>query len=103
MKNVSLKNVLLAIVFTLLTILSMISVTAYAEVAMNGTIDETDWEHWFEDDSEPPVVNVTWCNDSDHLNIGIMTDDTNENSDVLEFAFRRPHFIGNRSRRIPGI
>lgn len=88
MINIYLKQRLLAIVFTLLTILSTISVAVYAEVAINGTIDEADWEHWFEDDSESPVINVYWCNDSNNLYIGILTDDTNENKDVLEFAFR---------------
>jgi len=88
MKNVSLNKRLLAIEFTLLIVFSMNLVTAFAEVDMNGTIDEADWNHWIKDDSEPPVVNVSWCTDSDYLFIGIMTDDANENSDVLEFAFR---------------
>jgi hypothetical protein len=88
MKKISLKKRLSTIVLTLLIILPMVSVTAYAEVIVNGTIDEADWEHWFEDDSDSPIVDVYWYNDSDYLYIGLVTDDTNENSDVLEFAFR---------------
>ena len=88
MKNVSLKKMLLMIAFILMTVFSMNLVTAFAEVDVNGIIDEADWRYWLKDDSEPPIVDVYWCTDPDHLYIGLMTDDANENSDVLEFAFR---------------
>lgn len=88
MKKIYLKKRLLTIVLTLLTILSLNPVAAYAEVVVDGTIDETDWDHWFKDDSDSPIVDVYWCTDSDYLYLGILTDDTNENNDVLEFAFR---------------
>ena len=88
MKNISVKKRLLTIIFTMLTLFSMSLVTANAEVTLNGTIDEADWNHWFKDDSESPIVDVYWTNSSDYLYIGIMTDDINENNDVLEFAFK---------------
>lgn len=88
MKSVGVKKRLLAIVFALITIFSMNMVTAYAEVMLNGTVDEADWNYWFTDDLGSPVVDVYWSNNSDYLYIGLVTDDTNENSDYLEFAFK---------------
>ncbi len=88
MKSVVLKKRLVAIVFAMVTIFSMNLVTASAELLLNGTVDEADWEYWFTDDSGSPVVDVYWSNNSDYLYIGIVTDDTNENSDYLEFAFK---------------
>ncbi len=87
MKSVGVKR-LLAIVFTIITIFSMNTVIAYAELILDGTVDETDWNYWFTDDSGAPVVDMYWTNNSDYLYIGIVTDDTNENSDYLEFAFK---------------
>lgn len=88
MKTLGTKKRMLAIVFALITIFSMNMVTAYAELVLNGTVDETDWNYWFTDDSGPPVIDVYWTNNSDYLYIGIVTDDTNENNDYLEFAFK---------------
>ena len=88
MKSVGLNKRLLAIVFALITIFSMNMVTAYAEVLLDGTVDEADWNYWFTDDSGSPVVDVYWSNNSDYLYIGMVTDDANENSDYLEFAFK---------------
>lgn len=88
MKRVGVNKRLLAIVFALITIFSMNMVTAYAEVLLDGTVDEGDWNYWFTDDSGSPVVDVYWSNNSDYLYIGMVTDDANENSDYLEFAFK---------------
>ena len=88
MKSVGVNKRLLAIVFALITIFSMNMVTAYAEVLLDGTVDEADWNYWFTDDSGSPVVDVYWSNNSDYLYIGMVTDDANENSDYLEFAFK---------------
>ena len=84
----TIKRRLLAIVFALLTIFSISIVAVNAAVTMDGTIDEGDWNFWFKDDSEQPVVDVYWITDADYLYIGLVTDDANENKDVLEFAFR---------------
>jgi hypothetical protein len=102
MKNTYVKKRILALILATLTIFSMNMVIVYAEVTLNGTVDETDWDHWFKDDSESPIVDVYWANSSDYLYIGIVTDDTNENIDVLEFAFKaseEDHWI----QIIPGI
>ena len=88
MKNVGGKKRLMAIVFAMVTLFSMNIVTAYAELVLNGTVDEAEWNYWFTDDSGSPVIDVYWFNNSDYLYIGIVTDDTNENSDYLEFAFK---------------
>ena len=88
MKNVGVNKRLLAIVFAMITLFSMNIVTASADPVLNGVIDEDDWNYWFTDDSGPPVVDVFWSNNSDYLYIGIVTDDTNLNSDYLEFAFK---------------
>ena len=88
MTSVGITKRLLAIVFAMITIFSMNMVTVNAELMLNGTVDEADWNYWFTDDSGPPVVDMYWTNNSDYLYIGIVTDDTNENSDYLEFAFK---------------
>jgi len=88
MKSMSVKKRLLAIVFAMITIFSMNMVTTYAEVLLDGTVDEADWNYWFKDDSESPFVDVHWFNNSEYLYIGMVTDDANENSDYLEFAFK---------------
>ncbi len=87
MKNVGVMR-LLAIVLAMITLFSINIVTASADPVMNGVVDEADWNYWFTDDSGPPVVDVFWSNTSDYLYIGIVTDDTNVNSDYLEFAFK---------------
>jgi hypothetical protein len=81
------KKRLLAILFVMLTI-SVSTIAANAAITMDGTIDESDWNHWFTDDSEQPVVDAYWSTDTDYLYIGIVTDDTDENKDVFELAFR---------------
>lgn len=88
MKHVGVNKRLLAIFFAMITIFSINMVTAYAELTLNGSVDEGDWNYWFTDDSGSPIVDVYWTNNSDYLYIGIVTDDTNENSDYLEFAFK---------------
>ena len=88
MKSIGVNKRLLAIVFAMITIFSMNMVTAYSEVLLDGTVDEADWNFWFTDDSGSPVVDVYWSNNSDYLYIGMVTDDANENSDYLEFAFK---------------
>jgi hypothetical protein len=88
MKNVGVNKRLLAIVFAMITLFSMNIVTASADPVLNGVVDEVEWNYWFTDDSGPPIVDVYWTNNSDYLYIGIVTDDTNENSDYLEFAFK---------------
>ena len=84
----TIKKRLLGILFALLTIFSVSIVAVNAAVTMDGTIDEGDWNFWFKDDSEQPVVDAYWATDADYLYIGLVTDDANENKDVLEFAFR---------------
>jgi hypothetical protein len=86
--NGTIKKRLLGILFALLTIFSVSIVAVNAAVTMDGTIDEGDWNFWFNDDSEQPAVDVYWATDADYLYIGLVTDDANENKDVLEFAFR---------------
>ncbi len=88
MKSVGITKRLLVIVFAMITIFSMNMATVNAELMLNGTVDETEWNYWFTDDSGPPVVDMYWTNNSDYLYIGIVTDDTNDNSDYLEFAFK---------------
>jgi hypothetical protein len=88
MKSMSVKKRLLSIVFAMITIFSMNMIAAYAEVLLDGTVYEADWNYWFTDDSESPIVDVHWFNNSEYLYIGIVTDDSNENIDVLEFAFK---------------
>jgi hypothetical protein len=88
MKKMCVKRRFFAIIFALITIFSMNVVTAYAELMLDGTVDEADWNYWFTDDSGSPAVDVHWSNNSDYLYIGMVTDDMNENSDYLEFAFK---------------
>ena len=88
MKNVGIKKRVLAVFFTMITIFSMNMVTAYAEVLLDGTVNETDWNYWFTDDSDSPIVDVYWSNNIDYLYIGMVTDDSIENIDILEFAFK---------------
>ena len=88
MKSIGITKRLLVIVFAMMTIFSMNMVIAYAELMLNGSVDEADWNYWFTDDSGSPVVDVYWSDNSDYLYIGIVTDDSNENSDYLEFAFK---------------
>ena len=72
-----------------LTLLSIGLLPAYADgIALDGVIDETEWNHWFTDDSESPVVDIYYYNDSSNVYIGLLTDDTTDNDDSLEFAFR---------------
>lgn len=73
----------------IMTLLIIQLPVAYADgIVLDGVIDESDWEWWFKDESQPPVVDVYWYVDSENLYIGLLTDDANENQDVLEFAFR---------------
>ena len=72
-----------------LTLLSIGLLPAYADgIVLDGVIDETEWNHWFTDDLESPVVDIYYYNDSSNVYIGLLTDDTTDNDDSLEFAFR---------------
>jgi len=72
-----------------LSLFTIILPSAHADgITMDGVIDETEWNHWFTDTSESPVVDVYYYNDSSNVYIGILTDDTTDNDDSLEFAFR---------------
>ena len=77
------------VAFTLLTLVVINPLITLADgMEVDGVIDETEWMWWFRDESQLPTVDVYWYNDSVNLYIGILTDDVNENSDILEFAFR---------------
>jgi hypothetical protein len=72
-----------------LSLFTIILPSAHADgIIMDGVIDETEWNHWFKDNSESPVVDVYYYNDSSNVYIGLLTDDTTDNDDSLEFAFR---------------
>jgi len=89
MNGISSERKVLKIALILLTIISMNSILAFADgITMDGTIDEAEWNYWFKDDSDSPVVDVYHYNDTSNVYIGLLTDDTTDNDDSLEFAFR---------------
>lgn len=81
------KAVLLLLAIPLLLLIPTSRVNADG-INVDGVVDETEWTWWFKDDSQEPYVDVYWYMDSVNLYIGIVTDDTNENDDVFQFAFR---------------
>lgn len=79
--------ILLALTLLSLTVITLPAVLA-AGITLDGVVDESDWILWFEDTSQSPMFNVSWHEDSTNLYIAIVTDDTNVNDDLLQFAFQ---------------
>jgi len=73
-----------------LSLFTIVLPSAHADgIIMDGMIDETEWNYWFTDDSQSPVVDIYYYKDSSsNVYIGILTDDTTDSDDSLEFAFR---------------
>jgi hypothetical protein len=62
---------------------------AYVEgIERDGIVDEAEWTWLFKDASQKPYFDVYWYKDSEDLCLAIVTDDTSDNTDLLEFAFR---------------
>ena len=89
MNGINSERKVLKIALILLTLISMNSILVFADgITMDGTIDEAEWNYSFTDDSDSPVVDVYYYNDTSNVYIGLLTDDTTDNDDSLEFAFR---------------
>jgi len=85
MRKIKAVWLLLSMLFLLLIPTSLVHADG---INIDGVVDETEWNWWFKDDSQEPYVDVYVYMNSVNLYIGIVTDDTNENDDVFNFAFR---------------
>jgi hypothetical protein len=75
------------IIFLLVTLFITINTSVNA-VVIDGSINENEWNFWFTDDSEEPILNVYWYIDQNNFNLGILTNKLKLDEDLLEFAFR---------------
>lgn len=86
-KGIAPKMLLVAFLISTLTIIGIPSASAL-DIDLDGAVDETSWTPWFSDDSQSPNFDAYWCNNSDKLYLGIITDDDDGGEDVLVFAFK---------------
>lgn len=80
------KIVILSILYALVA-LQLPSVYA-SGLTIDGIVEETEWTWLLDDLSQQPNFSVYYSSDSAYVYLAIVTNDANENSDVLEFAFR---------------
>ena len=88
MKRDNAKHVLMLVGILIASWLLPCSMVYADGINLDGTVDETEWTWLLNDTSQEPFFDVNWWKDTENLYISIVTDDGNENEDLLEFAFR---------------
>lgn len=86
-RNRAVKLLLVVIILSPLAAVHVPALLA-AGIDLDGVVVETEWTLWFNDGSQQPYFDVYWHEDSENLYIAILTNDANDNSDVLQLAFK---------------
>ena len=88
MKKKNAHRLLILVGILVASLLAPYSMVYADDINLDGTVDETEWIWLLSDTSQEPLFDIKWWKDTENLYISIVTDDGNENEDLLEFAFR---------------